>query len=263
MTLQEITEKSLSEAMNLDICMPSDYLKIFSEFLEDGEVEIDELVRVEVERDLKKSKEMIEKTKDTISDAIEIAEEAKSPEDFKKDMAGLVEKLNVLTKALYTDDLTGAQNRKWLFDKFVSFDKIPYDCSVAFIDLNDFKQINDTYGHNVGDATLKFFVNFLRESLVGDDIVRYAGDEFVIVSRTDGLEARLRQARKEITRKKLSLRKNNVKFSVDFSYGMVLANVGDEASDVFQSADDKMYAFKKEAKAVNGAALEKANKIAA
>ncbi len=91
----------------------------------------------------------------------------------------------VNSNLIYYDDLTGFYNRRYLRKKqeelktFQDCD-IPY--SIVMFDIDNFKDINDTYGHLTGDNTLKDFSTFLRNSLrAGDSIFRYGGDEFVFL----------------------------------------------------------------------------------
>jgi diguanylate cyclase (GGDEF)-like protein len=56
------------------------------------------------------------------------------------------------------------------------------DLSIVFIDLNDFKKVNDTYGHDAGDTLLRHLSGILQKTCRDSDLVtRYAGDEFVLV----------------------------------------------------------------------------------
>ncbi len=76
-----------------------------------------------------------------------------------------------------TDNLTGAFNRGILNDLVPE----PTDTFV-YIDLNDFKKINDTYGHEIGDEILKLLVSKIRSHIRFNDIVvRMGGDEFMII----------------------------------------------------------------------------------
>jgi diguanylate cyclase (GGDEF)-like protein len=101
--------------------------------------------------------------------------------------------LNIQVELLNADYLTGAFNRRqledYLFDKIKnSVAKEPF--SAILIDLDDFKIINDRYGHHTGDEALKDTVGILRNSLRQRDfIARFGGDEFIIVMDVDNREA--------------------------------------------------------------------------
>lgn len=84
-----------------------------------------------------------------------------------------------LENATITDSLTGLYNRRFLDILFNSSTEMPI--GVMFIDLNDFKDINDEYGHDFGDLLLIEIAKRLREHIRKTDrVIRYGGDEFVI-----------------------------------------------------------------------------------
>ncbi len=84
------------------------------------------------------------------------------------------------------DPLTGLANRR-LLDEFLErairgAGRSGIPITVAFLDLDDFKSVNDTYGHEAGDTVLRFTADRLRAALRDEDVIaRYGGDEFVIV----------------------------------------------------------------------------------
>ncbi|MCO7175339.1 diguanylate cyclase domain-containing protein [Sporolactobacillus kofuensis] len=98
----------------------------------------------------------------------------------------LKQKEKVIEKLAYYDKLTGVANRA-LFDKFA--DKYLAVAKqrgtmlgLMFVDVNEFKMINDTYGHNTGDKVMTRVASLLTESTRKDDIVcRFGGDEFVVL----------------------------------------------------------------------------------
>jgi diguanylate cyclase (GGDEF)-like protein len=86
------------------------------------------------------------------------------------------------------DPLTGLLNRKALEERLASaLADDPLGVYVAFIDLDDFKEVNDTFGHDAGDKVLTAVAARLRSAVRPEDAVgRYGGDEFVIVCRRIG-----------------------------------------------------------------------------
>ena len=153
------------------------------------------------------------------------------------------------------DGLTGLANRTLLVDRLAQAlqraRRHGGRVAVLFIDLDDFKQVNDTHGHDVGDALLVHVARILRAAVRPDDTVaRLGGDEFVLVcdiesadnvwdiakrihaASTDGIEVQ-----------------DSTRLRPGFSIGMVLANP--ETADplaLLRAADSAMYAAKERGK---------------
>jgi diguanylate cyclase (GGDEF)-like protein len=93
--------------------------------------------------------------------------------------------LNVQNNNIYTDDLTGVYNRKKLevyMNEKINASTENKTFSAIMIDINNFKAINDTYGHGMGDRALQISANLLNSCLrTNDFIARFGGDEFCIV----------------------------------------------------------------------------------
>ena len=112
-----------------------------------------------------------------------------------------LEELNAQVRALsVSDPLTGLYNRRYLFEYLGRLEP-SHTISVAILDLDHFKKINDTYSHFVGDDVLRGTASLLTASLRGTDIAaRFGGEEFIIVFHHTTLEQavmaceRLRQA---------------------------------------------------------------------
>ncbi len=81
-----------------------------------------------------------------------------------------------------TDPLTGLLNRRSLMDQVHDLSRLGVPFAAAILDLDGFKSLNDTFGHETGDRTLRTFAHALRDAVRAHDIVaRYGGDEFVVV----------------------------------------------------------------------------------
>ena len=91
----------------------------------------------------------------------------------------LVRSLQQYSQDLYLDALTGAYNRRYYEEQFCGQDSAD---GVALIDVDHFKEINDTYGHPAGDAALRTIVQAIEGCIRNSDIlIRYGGDEFLLV----------------------------------------------------------------------------------
>ncbi len=86
---------------------------------------------------------------------------------------------NLQMKTRY-DGLTGTLNREGLRQDFESY--VGKELSVMFCDIDDFKMLNDEYGHSTGDQALKQFANILLSRFNKDNVYRYGGDEFLIIT---------------------------------------------------------------------------------
>ena len=143
----------------------------------------------------------------------------------------------VLQELVDRDSLTGLSNRRAL--PAVLRDSFSTGAAILFFDLNDFKSINDSYGHAVGDDCLKRFAHALQECFrPGDAIIRYAGDEFVVVAR--GADAKQVADRIESLRERLRLERSDGP-PIAFSVGHAQLPVEGEPEAALKAADEAMY----------------------
>lgn len=155
--------------------------------------------------------------------------------------------LDELKHTLRTDDLTGVYNRRYfeeLLEKEIRrAQRYGNRFSLVLIDLDNFKPINDTFGHKKGDKVLKHFANILKCNLRDTDIVaRLGGDEFVILLHG----ADENQAEGKMGFIKNCLVENTVDdLVIDFSYGICEYKDGLDIDKMITCADDKMYEQKK------------------
>ncbi len=161
-----------------------------------------------------------------------------------------------------TDHLTGCLNRRAM-DRLLS--RIQGIYSVVFCDLDNFKMINDTYGHAAGDEILKEFAQFLLGSVRRSDYVfRYGGDEFVILLPNTDIDS----AKTVVD--KLSLAWSQQNFAVIdnnnivFSGGLAQSDLhGSTPSEVLEAADNGLYRVKRSGKGrVEVATLNLGNSMA-
>jgi diguanylate cyclase (GGDEF)-like protein len=118
----------------------------------------------------------------------------------------------------------------------------PEGATILFLDLDDFKLINDEHGHEVGDLSLKRFAAELRESFRPDDqFVRYGGDEFIVVAK--GLSRELAEDRVEAFRERLARTESGVP-GLKVSVGIAELKAGGRPEDALRAADELMYVAK-------------------
>ena len=146
------------------------------------------------------------------------------------------------------DHITGVYNRQF-FERELAYLLSLYRrhnriLSVVFIDLDDFKIINDTMGHVFGDRVLRIFAESLKESLRKTDILaRIGGDEFgIILPETDrtGAETLLERLEKKFRKEPVSVQYTLMRLS--FSYGIsTFPTDGETVEDLLRVADERMY----------------------
>ncbi|MDR6936066.1 MULTISPECIES: EAL domain-containing protein [unclassified Luteibacter] len=154
----------------------------------------------------------------------------------------------------YHDTLTGLPNRAFIMRELEQALASPDGDSLAvmFIDLDGFKSINDTLGHEAGDVFLRAVASSLRSSVRARDTVsRFGGDEFVVVVQAyGGIENLVRVCRKvlDLVSKPVSVSGQLV--AVSPSIGVAVApKDGQQASTLIRNADAAMYAVKETGKA--------------
>ena len=163
---------------------------------------------------------------------------------FKK----LIMNLNVYIKNLndmaYIDALTGIGNRLALRRDYDSY--LGHEVTVVMVDLNDFKLINDTRGHEEGDRILQEIGKLLSEVFGKEHCYRYGGDEFLVIVPDLSVS--------EINEKLETLRQNKPVIEgtarVDFAVGFVRAKLSDTDTlrNLISRADEKMYLVKRNMK---------------
>jgi len=154
------------------------------------------------------------------------------------------------TKANF-DALTGIFNRAALYDIYDLLSKKSYFYPLGLIifDIDNFKRINDTYGHNVGDIVLKKVADIVKKTLRrGDIFARWGGEEFVVLLPHTDLEAAYKVAEK--LRKAIeSLKIPEIgKEKVTASFGVTLVKPGERLEEAIFRADMALYWAKKKGK---------------
>lgn len=161
------------------------------------------------------------------------------------------ELMRQLSERARTDELTGLANRgeleRRLEEELERARRYGSDLSVALIDLDHFKQVNDRHGHRAGDRVLERYGGLLEENLrAADTAGRYGGEEFALVlPETDVDEAAALLERILADARGISFRADGSEFRVTCSAGVTAAGPGDEAIDrLLDRADEALYRAK-------------------
>jgi diguanylate cyclase (GGDEF)-like protein/PAS domain S-box-containing protein len=158
------------------------------------------------------------------------------------------ESLNFLA---HHDPLTGLPNRLMINDRIEhAFQRCVRQSSrlaLMFLDLDDFKYINDTYGHSVGDQVLKLSANRLKSLLRKEDTVaRLGGDEFLILFESNISDADIEQVAKKIIKDvTASMLIDGRQLAVGISVGIAIGPAGArDSQSLIEAADQAMYRAK-------------------
>ncbi|MGB5965518.1 MAG: FIST N-terminal domain-containing protein [Sulfurimonadaceae bacterium] len=149
------------------------------------------------------------------------------------------------------DKLTGAYNRSYLdfiYQKHLDeFAKSSSVCSFILLDIDDFKQINDNYGHLTGDRVLILLSNLINHKIRHDDVfIRWGGEEFLILLPHTSKENAVTTA--ETLRQEISKIDIGIDYRVTCSFGVTECQNGDTKETLFERLDKALYKAKNSGK---------------
>lgn len=162
------------------------------------------------------------------------------------------EKLALEESLADTDPLTGLANRRFFLEQlereYARVQRYPEPFTIAYFDLDNFKYVNDTMGHDVGDELLLTVANTLKSSIRGSDFAaRLGGDEFAVLFpmlEKDAVSSVLETLPDTLLK---AMGENN--WPVTFSIGAVtFSEVMSTSRDMVKQVDDLMYQVKKSGK---------------
>ena len=151
------------------------------------------------------------------------------------------------------DQLTGLHNRRFMDNRLaVMFDESALrarSLSLLVLDIDHFKAVNDSWGHDAGDEVLREFADRVRACTRGIDLVaRMGGEEIVVVLPDTGRDAASRVAeriRERVERSPFAIQNNTRDIKVTVSVGVANRRAGDTSSaDMMKRADDALYRAK-------------------
>lgn len=169
-------------------------------------------------------------------------------EFLKKETLLHTQRLEAQQHKLYLDSLTQVYNRAALDERFKlefkRWQRYQHNLAVVIIDIDHFKNINDTFGHSAGDKALKIVARALQKSVKDTDFVsRYGGEEFVLLLselNEDTIELPLERIRNTI--KNIPFRFKGEQISITISIGATQFRVSDRnVSAPFERADKALY----------------------
>jgi diguanylate cyclase (GGDEF)-like protein len=153
-----------------------------------------------------------------------------------------------LARMARTDPLTGVLNRKGLADELRRLARLGGDAmfplTLVFIDIDHFRRLNDTWGHDIGDQIIKGLAVLVRSAVQRDDLfARWGGEEFILVFRDmPALEAR---AVAERLRERIAHHAWPEGVQVTCSFGVAEWHGGEDLNDGVRRADEAMYRAKR------------------
>ncbi|MFD2176055.1 diguanylate cyclase [Veronia pacifica] len=185
----------------------------------------------------------------------EVGSMAKALEVFKSNAIERDKLQKELTHMAHHDMLTGLPTRKLIMDRLQDItsesDKDEQTFAVMFADLDNFKTVNDTLGHHIGDEVIKSAARIFKESLKENDFVaRIGGDEFILlVSNVRDTEAALEVANKLVIAIKTGLSVVCATIPVTLSLGVAIyPEDADDVTSLIRHADEAMYRAKEGSK---------------
>lgn len=190
--------------------------------------------------------EMMEKIANLNKEMLELKNE------LEKKNIQLSEAINTIKRIINTDPLTGVLNRRAfqrIIKREISFSKrhnLPL--SIAMIDLDSLKKINDKYGHDIGDYLLTRFAKSIESSIRREDFfARFGGEEFVLLMPNTDIESCLvacERLRQKIERKRFK----KVKDKITASFGLTQLLDTDDHRTFIKRAEEAMYEAKRKGK---------------
>lgn len=158
--------------------------------------------------------------------------------------------LSTIERLAITDDLTQVYNRRQMFTilehQKALGDRGVHQFSICIFDLDDFKSVNDTYGHEKGDIVLKTIAQAVQQNLRDiDQIARYGGEEFILIlPDSDVRLAMICAQRVQEMAKKIRFDKMPEDFRVTISVGVTEYKISESIQDAINRADTALYRAK-------------------
>lgn len=257
--LTELTDRVLKEVIKSEIILPSTYKEHFDNNAKEMNIDLnyEEMSEIQTRKCLDEANDLMEKTHCSLNDLEKTttsAQVAIKENDLDglalvlKEIEGLKSAIGDLKNQLHTDTLTKIHNRKWMIENILSSGDFINEGILIFVDLDKLKHINDLYGHIIGDKVLQYLASFLKSNLRDMDVTRYAGDEFIIISKNHQMEKcymKMKKLQEDLLSKKLKASNGELLY-LSFSFGLTRFETGSSFRDVLEIADSLMFENKKQ-----------------
>jgi len=184
----------------------------------------------------------------------ELLESRRRVDEYQQQVQKLEGEMALLSDRLHEDQLTQLLNRRGLARAFESemarADRSGRPLSLAVLDVDNFKHINDQLGHQAGDLALVHLARIVRRSIRPTDVIsRYGGEEFVILlpeTPADAAVSVMSRVQRELT-KRIFLH-NNERVLITFSAGVAQRAFGESQEELIARADQALYHAKQAGK---------------
>lgn len=184
----------------------------------------------------------------------ELNEARQQADDAHARVLELENELTEMSNRVREDQLTGALNRRGMEEametEMARAQRNGSTLSLALLDIDNFKKLNDSRGHGAGDDALRHLVGVIKSIIRPmDSVARYGGEEFVLImpeTDTDNAIVAMQRVQRELTRR--FFLHNNEKLLITFSAGVTEVIPGESAQAALERADHAMYLAKKHGK---------------
>ena len=241
----EINEQLQQQVKDMSVCV--DNATSLSAVKSDINTQLELIVK-----SLDKKSRLEDQQKESLTS--QLTEMSNKVEELENKSVQFEKKFKEQKEKSFTDALTKLNNRA-AFDEHFSkemarYQQKPFELALAVLDLDDFKRINDTYGHAAGDKTLQVVARALQKSLGRlAFIARYGGEEFVLIfsgSNKKDLLAKLTEVKQKISGLPFKFKNTNV--SITTSIGVSYITEADNVHLAFERADQALYEAKNQGK---------------
>ncbi|MBI9078468.1 MAG: diguanylate cyclase [Pseudodesulfovibrio sp.] len=161
-----------------------------------------------------------------------------------QDVSGLEDELTHLEDEASTDPLTKALNRRSFLRMLGLAVVSGQPFSLIMFDIDHFKAVNDTYGHDVGDSVLREISQLVRDNVrENDTLARWGGEEFMILSIKSDMK-RSKRVAERLRKSVAEFSFTNVPKQITTSFGVAIHDIGESSEELVKRADEALYEAK-------------------